>query len=720
MGTRPLPATDQQPLFSKHEDNVPEQLGSFRPSTKAQNEDVHHSRTTESSTRRKASQSQRVDTLSAPSSLLSSNKKVIVRPKPKQFRERETYVKWLASIPEKFKAPSSMNDRPRSRKSLRKSKTSHPTVESQRIGHFLSSLPEEIEGFEDPPRSSPYLEQAARPLDHSQRSVTLPIYDYEEAKKSRSEEDLGIVNDSLSDENVDDQDDNQFVGPIGLMTMHCNSESDLVMASAVSKQPLKEIIEELKIFATTTISLTPKVVAKASQEATLAPPEQPPKNPSDTDSGILDDGKSSVNDQNGLGFDLQSVGGPGLEHLARNMEDHRAREVSSVPPERETGDLPTESERPSLGAWMHGLPKTRKRRWESATVIMDRILDDKASEAPTSVMSKATRAKVSKSRPLLRWNDKSYGYLPHLIKEGKVDGMRQLLNAGCNLGTTNKLRWAPIHNAIIGASDKHTKCLRSLVNHGVDVNAVKQSNGRRPLHYAIERPLWSGYSTVIYTLLAAGADPNARDHANDLPLLMLLVGNGPLPQEKRDALYLLLVPNFRTTLDVHDSGTLDNPLHLAVRRKDPYTVDVILEKMKQDSLDLTNRHNASGFTPLLLAFTTFSMVDDVDEGLRIVKLLLENGANPDDKDVSNGETPLHLVIRINRNPIALELLCRHSASPWVRNKAGQHAMDLISGLQVDGHVDEWARFAENRMTGKLTESDYRPPELVAYLDEEGT
>ena len=72
-----------------------------------------------------------------------------------------------------------------------------------------------------------------------------------------------------------------------------------------------------------------------------------------------------------------------------------------------------------------------------------------------------------------------------------------------------------------------------------------------------------------------------KDKANVVPLLMLLTGDGPLPREKRDAPYLLLAPNFATNLDVSIRGTLENPLHLAVRRKNAYTIDVILEKMKQ-------------------------------------------------------------------------------------------------------------------------------------------
>jgi hypothetical protein len=94
------------------------------------------------------------------------------------------------------------------------------------------------------------------------------------------------------------------------------------------------------------------------------------------------------------------------------------------------------------------------RQWESASVIMERILKNKAAVAPTSVMS-AESALVSGGRPVLRWNDVVYGYLPSFVARAKVRASRELLNAGCNPGTKAKPRWAPIYNAIRGARDKH-------------------------------------------------------------------------------------------------------------------------------------------------------------------------------------------------------------------------------------------------------------------------
>lgn len=337
-------------------------------------------------------------------------------------------------------------------------------------------------------------------------------------------------------------------------------------------------------------------------------------------------------------------------------------------------------------------------------------------------MSANTRATISQNWPILRWNDKSYGYLPIFVANGKVGGVRALLSAGCNPGTAEKPRWTPIYNAIRGATHNHTKCLQDLVSYGAHVNAVNKKNGRRPLHYAIEKPPWSGYSSVIYTLLAWKADPNARDKANDVPILMLLAGDGPLPKEKRDALYLLLAPNFSTDLNVSIAGTLDNPLHLAVHRKDAYSVDAILEKMKrvqEDALELIHKHNGSGFTPLLLAFTIFSLLgEEAEEELQIITFLLESGANPNVQDAAHGGTPMHLVVCGSKNTIALELLCKHSANAYLRNDAGQSAIDVANKLRSENPKDQWYLFAKRRMSNTLKDRHYRPPEFTSFMDEE--
>ena len=476
------------------------------------------------SSRRRQSQSQDVTGTSYPTLALSNAKKVKPKPGLKPFFEKETFIRWLASLPDRFKPhlpqdyrsmPAHLSSRP---------KTRQPTVESQRIGHFLSSLPEESSDYEF--ASGARSEQIFEIIEPSLRSQTLPTFDQQYIRRSHSQEELPTPSHLL----VEESDNDQFSGVIMSKLVHYASDSALNLALEMSKQTLREATADLKAFAATTSSIklssdhkspTPKRGSRGcSKDSSIDPKAM-------TDSGFgQSKGRSEVPFR-----DIPS-----------------ARPPSSKPPK--PAPLGTYLESFPEITSLKGVPKTQRRRWESATTIMERILDDKISEAPTSVMSVNTRAQLSASRPLLRWNDTFYGYLPSYVATGNVGAVRAMLTAGCNPGTAEKPRWSPIYNAIRGATDKHTKCLRELVSHGVNVNAVRSTNGRRPLHYAIEKTPWSGYSSVIYTLLAARADPNARDKANCVPLLMLLAGKGPLPKEKRDALYLLLAPNFATDLNV--------------------------------------------------------------------------------------------------------------------------------------------------------------------------
>ena len=638
--------------------------------------------------RSKGSQSQGATEILSTTSGMSDSKKVTIEVATKPPFDKETFVRWLASIPDIFKAsqsesrqvkPASLSRRPRAR---------YPTVESQRIGHFLSSLPEESSQYESALRT--HSKQSIDGLGRTKQSQTLPTFYEHYVKRSLSQDELFTPSHLLAEESESEQ----ISGVSKSRLVHYASDNALESAMATSSnQTLRETTEELKAFAATT----------------TFPKRNGPKAAASKVSG-----QASTTHSQTLHTPLDAVAQSEPEHLNREPQ------VSTTDFASTGSHSTTLNEPPRLAEYLKGVRQKRSRQWESANVIMKRILEDKVSEAPTSVMSVNTRAKVSQSRPLLRWNDEFYGYLPSFVTNGKVGAVRELLRAGCNPGTREKPRWAPISNAIRGATDKHTKCLRALVSHGVNVNAVKGSTGRRPLHYAVEKAPWPGYSSVIYTLLVAGADPNARDKANDVPLLTLLAGRGPLPPEKRDALYLLLAPNFATDLDVTIRGTLDNALHLAVRRKDAYTVDVILEKMKQvqgPALTLPHKRNGSGLTPLLLAFTILPLLgEEADEELQIIKLLLENGANPNDQDTTHGGTPLHTVVGGSKNTIALELLCRHSANAFLSNNAGESPIKMAQRIRLQHPKDEWYLFAKRRMSKTLKKEHYRPPESVTFDD----
>lgn len=52
--------------------------------------------------------------------------------------------------------------------------------------------------------------------------------------------------------------------------------------------------------------------------------------------------------------------------------------------------------------------------------------------------------------------------------------------------------WALVH-AVCGATARHNKCVKILLEFGTDVNVKQSYTGKRLLHYAIEHREFKGY-----------------------------------------------------------------------------------------------------------------------------------------------------------------------------------------------------------------------------------
>lgn len=152
----------------------------------------------------------------------------------------------------------------------------------------------------------------------------------------------------------------------------------------------------------------------------------------------------------------------------------------------------------------------------------------------------------------------------------------------------------------VAAAAHHHGLARSLVAHGADVRA-RNRRGAEPLHYAADGDPGAadrdrdGQRKVIVCLIEAGADPDSMDK----------------------------------------SGVA--PLHRAVRTRSSDAVRVLIENGADPRL--TNR---SGSTPLHLAVQNTGKTNSgsdaaKDEQRRIIALLLEHGASPNDVD-KNGKT----------------------------------------------------------------------------------
>ncbi len=346
-------------------------------------------------------------------------------------------------------------------------------------------------------------------------------------------------------------------------------------------------------------------------------------------------------------------------------------------PSGQTAPGPTRLTGQNLGAHNKETPPLKAApppfKLERASVYMRQVFDDTASSVATSIMSTRTRNTFLRAGLMLPLQDRTNNFVGRYATMGKADAVRMLLKQGCNPGTKKEPRPGPIFSVIRGKSPRHTKCLRALVQHGVDVNVKARRTGKTPLMEAIEQEAWSGYVQVIHILLEAGADPNMKDDSGDNPLLKLLQGPPhPLEEHHRKALALLLSTTYKTSVSVTPLGTQNKPLHLAIRRKDPWAVGMILQKKGCD----VEAENSEGLTPLLLAATSWTSTMSSDQ-LEILDLLLEKKADVNMEIINTEKTPLHVAVSYGLVH-AVERLVKNGADPELRTKDKKTARDLAN------------------------------------------
>ena len=319
--------------------------------------------------------------------------------------------------------------------------------------------------------------------------------------------------------------------------------------------------------------------------------------------------------------------------------------------------------KPNIALWKAGSASIfADKSYISPSVYMQEVWEA-ASSVPTSIMSERTSKILDSFGSGLAWQDKTAHYLEKYVKAGNGFAVRELLKAGCNPGTKDKPRIRPLMLAVKGGSQRHNKCAQLLLAAGANVNA-REKSGKTALHYAIEHENFCGYTNLIRDLLEAGADSNNEDKSGDFPLLQILYGGyEPLKKHKRDALACLLRPEFATDVNVMPPGTLNMPLHLAVRRKDPWAVSMLLTRGAN-----VNEPNGSGMTPLMLAANGWGFTVLTGQ-IEVLRFLLEAGVNVKEQN-ELGWTALHFAAATLCEG-AVKLLLSKGADSNIADKEGR-------------------------------------------------
>lgn len=312
-----------------------------------------------------------------------------------------------------------------------------------------------------------------------------------------------------------------------------------------------------------------------------------------------------------------------------------------------------------------------------------------AESIATSAMSVATKRKIEGGGGK-RWLDNSWEMLEHACKDGKAQAVRELLRQKCSPGTKSKPRPKPLLLAIKGASQRHNKCVRALIAYDVDVNA--RWRGRTPIHWAVTRLYFNGYTKLIAILLASGVEIDVPDDAGEYPLHKIFGGGDDVPLEayQVQTLALFLHPKVPTTVSVNvlQPGSLNSALHLAVRRRTPNAVALLVHYGAD-----VNAINVSGNTPLLLAANQWRSVLTEDQGMILKYLLGVKGLMIDNTGGSLAQTALHYAIAAGC-VVAVEMLLEQDASTEIKNKDGCNAAALLKKFKSKMTVETYDDIAE--------------------------
>ncbi|KAK6360342.1 Ankyrin repeat and SOCS box containing [Orbilia blumenaviensis] len=258
----------------------------------------------------------------------------------------------------------------------------------------------------------------------------------------------------------------------------------------------------------------------------------------------------------------------------------------------------------------------------------------------------------------------TYPPLIAAIRSGSTEEVQAILSTAnatyWHPPTAGKQNWTPLHFAAYSQNLPILALLLASSKHKPDITATETKDGFTPLHKAIEK----GWVDGIKLLLEHGADIEAATTTSKSTPLMLAVKFGHL-----DAVRTLLNYNARVVcynnigmspiLTAAERGHLDilkllwyhlgpagaeevkndenstgrTALFLATKRGHTDTIKFLISEKADVRTSCDD-----GWTPIHAAAHHGSG----DEGLEVIKMLLEEGASLNARIVETGYTPLHI------------------------------------------------------------------------------
>jgi ankyrin repeat protein len=266
----------------------------------------------------------------------------------------------------------------------------------------------------------------------------------------------------------------------------------------------------------------------------------------------------------------------------------------------------------------------------------------------------------------------------HMAAAGRcTECVRLLLDAHCDMEGGDARGYSALDEAVLhGRADITSQ----LLSRGANVHRIHAFDGRDALHQACVK----GFAPLVPLLVAAGADPTARDWSGQTPVDLAL------DYKSVAAVRALL----HLTPQQHGvRETFDEAMERAVQRGRSEVARILLDsgwsvnerttagstylndaalagrvKVARLLLDRgahVDARNQNGGTPLHDAA--------ISGNAEMISLLLDRGAAIDATDLESGATPLMLAASLGKTE-AVSLLLRRGANPTLTDKAGRTAL----------------------------------------------
>ncbi|BFZ23416.1 hypothetical protein BsWGS_26455 [Bradybaena similaris] len=240
-------------------------------------------------------------------------------------------------------------------------------------------------------------------------------------------------------------------------------------------------------------------------------------------------------------------------------------------------------------------------------------------------------------------------------REGHIDLIGVLLDAGANVDYVNSEKTTPLMNA------KNADVVKFLVQRGAVVNNLSHY---WPLEYVLSSNYYQRGSVdkekIIEALLDQGAFVNGKNYGGRTPLMLAVAGSA-----SRSILQMLLDRGADGSLKASDGNTV---LHIAASTQSPEYIEFLLQQA--NVINIINAQNREGVTALMLC--------RYNSNHKAMKVFIDHGADVNIKDFQENTALLNVLDMHIQKPEILTVLIQAGCDLNCQNTSGYTPLMLAA------------------------------------------